>query len=156
MNGRRQYPRFSGLHQLVAQTSDSSNIGLVWDKFHIYQGHMANTPYIRIGQKGRKPHCLKIAKHPNPIKRAHCFQELLDSGQADSQGDLSRRLGIPRTTITAYLRLLALDAEVQSAALALEDDDGRISRLTEPRLRYLVGQEVAEQRKRFKAMLQAP
>ena len=117
---------------------------------------MANAPYIRIGKKGQKPHYLKIVKHPNPIKRAYCFQELLDSGQADSQGDLSRRVGIPRTTITAYLRLLALDAEVQAEALALEDDDERLSRLTEPRLRYLVGQEVIEQRKRFKALLKEP
>jgi hypothetical protein len=87
---------------LVAQTLDSSNIGLVWDKFHVYQGPTVNSPYIRIGKKGRKPRCLKIAKHPNPIKRALCFQALLDSGQADSQGDLSRRSGIPRTTITAF------------------------------------------------------
>ena len=152
----QRYQRFSELQQLVAQTLDSSNIGLVWDKFHIYQGHMANAPYIRIGQKGRKPRCLKIVKDPNPIKRAHCFQELLDSGEADSQGDLSRRIGIPRTTITAYLRLLDLDAEVQAEALALEDDDERLSRLTEARLRHLVGQEVIEQRKRFKALLKEP
>ena len=52
--------------------------------------------------------------------------------------------------------VLALDAEVQAEALALENDDQRLSRLTEARLRHLMGQEVIEQRQRFKALLQEP
>ncbi len=138
---------------MVAQTLDSSNIGVVWDKFHIYQGHTVNTPYIRIGRQGPKLRRLKVNKHRNPIKRALCFRELLDSGQADSQGDLSRRCSIPRTTISAYLRLLDLDAEVQACLLQLDDSDQRLQRLTEPRLRHLHGQDAESQRQRLQGLL---
>ena len=120
--------------------------GVVWDQFPVFHGHKVNSPYIRIGKKGRKPRRLKIDKHPNALKRALCFRELLDSGQADSQGDLSRRCGIPRTTITAYLRLLDLDAEVQACLLQLDDSDPRLQRLTEARLRHLHGQDAGGQR----------
>ena len=118
---------------------------VVWDQFPVFQGHRVNAPYIRIGTKGRKTRRLKVVKHPNPIKRALCFRELLDSGQADSQGDLSRRCGIPRTTITAYLRLLDLDPEVQACLLQLGDSDKRLQRLTESRLRHLHGQDAESQ-----------
>ena len=37
---------------LVARTLDSTNSGVVWDKFHIYQGHRA---YIQIGTKRKNP-----------------------------------------------------------------------------------------------------
>ncbi len=57
----------------------------------------------------------------------------------DSQGELSRLCGTPRTTISAYLRLLGLDEEVRAEALNLSDEDERVARLTEPRLRHLVG-----------------
>ena len=62
--------------------------GVVWDKFYIYQGHRVNTPYIQIGTKRKNPPRLKLEKHPNAIKRAHHYKELLDSGQVDSQGEL--------------------------------------------------------------------
>jgi hypothetical protein len=52
---------------------------------------------------------------------------------------LSRLCGTPRTTISAYLRLLGLDEEVREEALNLSDEDERVARLTEPRLRHLVG-----------------
>ena len=72
---------------MVAQTLDSSNFGLVWDKFHVFQLHKRNTPYIQIGPKGRKPR-LKVEKHTNALKQALHYQDLLESGQADSQGKL--------------------------------------------------------------------
>ncbi len=127
--------------------------GLVWDEVVVFQGHRVNTPYIRIGRKERKPRRLKAIKHSNPIKQALCFRELLDSGQADSQGDLSRRCGTPRTTITAYLRLLDLDAEVQACLLQLDDDDQRLQRLTEARLRQLHGQDARAQRQCLQGLL---
>ena len=63
----------------------------------------------------------------------------------DSQGELSRLSGTPRTTISAYLRLLGLDEEVRAEALNLSVEDERGARLTEPRLRHLVGLQPAEQ-----------
>ena len=127
---------------------------MVWDEVPVFQGHRVNSPYIRIGKKGRKLHRLKVAKHANPIKQALCFQELLASGPADSQVDLSRRCGIPRTTITAIVRLLGLDAEVQAQVLQLGEDDPRLQRLTEARLRGLHGQSASLQREIFKKLLQ--
>ena len=73
---------------LGARTLDSTNSGVVWDKFYIYQGHRVNTPYIQIGTKRKNPPRLKLEKHPNAIRRALHYKELLDSGQVDSQGEL--------------------------------------------------------------------
>ena len=126
-------------------------IGL-WDKFQIFQGVRRNTPYIRIGRQPRRTD-LKIAKHPNPLKRAHHYQALLDAGEADSQTELARLCSTPRSTISAYLRLLGLDDEVRAEALSVADDDDRISALTEARLRHLVGREATEQRECLKALL---
>ena len=145
---------FSERQQLVARTLDSTNSGVVWDKFHIYQGHRRNTAFIGIGRRHR-PRRLKIDKHPNALKQALHYKELLESGQADSQGELSRLCGTPRTTISAYLRLLGLDEEVRAEALNLSDEDERVARLTEPRLRHLVGLQPAEQLRRFRALLDA-
>ena len=79
-------------------------------------------PFIQIGRKPRRRR-LKVEKHPNALKQALHYQELLDSGQADSQSELARLCSTPRTTITAYLRLLRLDAEVRAEALSLSDDE---------------------------------
>ena len=60
-----------------------------------------------------------------------------------------------RTTISAYLRLLGLDEEVRAEALNLSDEDERVARLTEPRLRHLVGLQPTEQLRQFRALLDA-
>ncbi len=52
---------------------------------------------------------------------------------------MSRLSGTPRTTMSAYLRLLGLDEEVRAEALNLSDEDERVARLTEPRLRHPPG-----------------
>ncbi len=127
-------------------------IGL-WDKFHIFQGVKKNTPYIRIGRQPRRT-ALKVAKHSNPLKQALEYQALLDAGEVDSQSELARLCSTPRTTISAYLRLLDLSEEVRAEALSVADDDDRISALTEPRLRLLVGREIEEQQERLKALLE--
>ena len=66
------------------------------------------------------------------------YRELLDSGQVDSQRQLARLSGTPRSTISAYLRLLNLDRDVQSEVLNLEDSDDRLRFLSEARLRPLL------------------
>jgi hypothetical protein len=147
---------FDESQHLVARTLDPTNSGVVWDKFYIYQGHRVNTPYIQIGTKRKNPPRLKLEKHPNAIKRALHYKELLDSGQVDSQGELARLTGTPRSTISAYLRLLRLAPEIQSFALDLEDADDRHGVLTESRLRYLVAlRDPDEQREQFGALMAA-
>ena len=119
---------------LVARTLDSTNFGIVWDKFHVYQGHRQNTPFIQIGKR-RKPRRITPRKEANAIKQALAYRELLDNEEANSQGELARLSGIPRTTISAYLRLLNLDGEIQDFARNLDESDERLRMLTEPRLR---------------------
>ena len=81
------------------------------------------------------------------------YQSLLDAGEADSQSELARLCSTPRTTISAYLRLLDLSEEVRAEALSVADDDDRISALTEARLRHLVGRKSKEQQKRLRDLL---
>ena len=126
--------------------------GLLWDKFHIFQGHKRNTPFIQIGKR-RRSRRLKVAKHPNPLKQALAFQELLDTGHAGSQVELSKLCGTPRSTIAAYLRLLNLDEQVQHSLLEISNTDQRLHRLTESRLRGLVGQDAGFQRRRLEELL---
>ena len=93
------YQMFDESQHLVARTLDPTNSGVVWDKFYIYQGHRVNTPYIQIGTKRKNPPRLKLEKHPNAIRRALHYKELLDSGQVDSQGELSRLSFTPRRLV---------------------------------------------------------
>ena len=96
---------------------------------------------------------MNVVSHRNPLKQALHYQALLDAGEVDSQTELARLCRTPRSTISAYLRLLGLDAEVQAEALALNDDDERLAGLTESRLRRLMGREAREQRRRFHALI---
>ena len=134
---------------------DSPNTGLVWDKFPIRQGHRRNAPYIQIGRKGRKPRGIKVQNHPNAFKQALHYQELLESGKADSQAELARLCGIPRTTISAHLKLFEIDEEVRAEALGIPDSDEGVSRITEPRLRHLVGRDKRVQRRDFRRLVEA-
>lgn len=97
----------------------------------------------------------KVAKSRNPFKQALWYQEVMESGGADSLTELAQLCNTPRPTISAHLRLLKLDPRIQAEALALDDDDDRLSVLTEARLRHLVGHKVREQRRRFRALLHA-
>ena len=96
---------------------------------------------------------MKFDQQPNAVKQALQYEEVLSSGEVDSQTELARLSGIPRTTISAYLRLLRLDTSVRSEALDIGDGDARIVVLTEARLRSLVGLESSEQRRQFRALL---
>ena len=139
---------------MVAQVLDSSNFGIAWDKFHVFQGHKRNTPYIQIGRKSTKTDRIKFERHPNPLKQALHYQDLLESGQVDSQAKLARLISTPRSTISNYLRLLGLPEDVRLEALGIEDDDERISVLTEGRLRRLLNlADPAAQSVAFQAVL---
>ena len=138
-------------------TTGSPDVGFteplgVWDKFLISQGVRGNTRYIEIGRQPRRA-ALKVAKHRNPLKQALAYQALLDAGAVDSQTELARLCSTPRSTISAYLRLLGLDAKVQAETIALDDDDERLDTLTESQLRGLLGKRSSDQRKRLSVLL---
>ena len=62
---------------------------------------------------------------------------MLDLGQAESQVDLARILGVSRAKVTQMMNLLELDEEIQEFILGLEDSDERLKVLTERRLRQI-------------------
>jgi hypothetical protein len=132
---------------------DSANSGIVWDKFQVFQGHKANTPYIQIGRRTPQSDPTKLVHHQNPLKRALQYRSILDAGDADSQAHLARLCDTPRSTIAAYLRLLNLDAKVQTEVLSVDDGDESASCLTEARLRPLLGQNPGAQRKGLRLLL---
>ena len=96
---------------------------------------------------------MNVVSHRNPLRQALHYKALLDAGEVDSHTELARRTRTPRTTISAYLRLLDLSEEVRAEALSVADDDDRISALTEARLRHLVGRKSKEQQKRLRDLL---
>ena len=87
--------------------------------------------------------------YSNPIKIALKYQETLALGQADSQVDVSRKLGVSRAKVTQMLNLLNLDEEIREFVLNLDRTDARLQDITERRLRPLTQLAVDEQRKRF-------
>ena len=140
------------LHYGSPSAGFTEPLGLL-DKFQIFQGVRKNTPYIRIGRQPRRT-ALKVAKHHNPLKQALEYRALLDTGEVDSQTELARLCSTPRSTISAYLRLLGLDAKVQAEALALDDSDERLDNLTESQLRGLLGKRSSDQRKSLRVLLE--
>ena len=138
---------------MVARTLDSSNHGLVWDKFQIYQGHKRYSHFIQIGRlPPDRP--VQISRDPNPLKQALQYLELIETGRVDSQTDLAQRAGVSRSTVAAYLRLLSLDLEIQSELLSLDGSDDRLQGLTEARLRPLLSfKDPEDQREQFRALL---
>ena len=117
----------------------------VWNKVQYYQVFKDKTPAFRVGQKK-----ISAAKtYSNPIKIALKYQETLALGQADSQVDVSRKLGVSRAKVTQMLNLLNLDEEIREFVLNLDRTDARLQDITERRLRPLTQLAVDEQRKRF-------
>lgn len=88
--------------------------------------------------------------YPNPIKVALKYKEMLDLGQAESQADLARILGVTRAKVTQMLNLLKLDDEIQAFMRDLDETDERLKVLTERRLRRLMKTEQGKcQREEF-------
>ena len=67
---RKGPPKNGDPSYMVARTLDSTNSGIVWDNFQVFQGHGTNTPYIQIGTKGGKSSHLELEKHSNASKQA--------------------------------------------------------------------------------------
>ena len=113
---------------------DSLKPFVVWDKFHVYQGHNWHTPFITIGTS--PPNQPKI--YQNPIKIALQYKKLWDDGQARSKAEVAELLGVSRAKVTQMMHLLKLDTEIQDFILGLDETDERLKQLTERRLRELV------------------
>lgn len=92
---------------------------------------------ISVGSGPENPSSDSPKTYPNPLKEARRYKQLLDEGQATSQADLARSLGVSRAKVTQMLNLLKLDEEIQEFVLNLDDTDERLRVLTERKLRVL-------------------
>ena len=117
----------------------------VWDKFIYYQVFRNQSPVFLVGKK----RVSAVEKYSNPLKMALKYREMLDQGQADSQADLSRILGVSRAKVTQILNLLRLDDEIKGFMMDLKEADTRLQLLTERKLRSLVQMPGGAQRMAF-------
>ena len=121
----------------------------VWDHFPIHHIRRNNKPIIAIGHKPQKQLVTQKLHHPNYLKRALYYHELLEKGYFQSQSALAKQVGISRTKTRLILQLLKLDAEIKDFILKIDDTDPGLNFLSVYRLQPLL-QVKSEERQRRK------
>ena len=126
----------------------------VWDHFPIHHFRRNQKPVIAIGHKPQKQLVTQKLHHPNYLKRALYYHELLDKGYVQSQTELAEQVGISRTKTRLILQLLELDEEIKDFILRLDDSDPRLSAVAVYRLQPLLQVKSKErQRRKFWKMI---
>ena len=127
----------------------------VWDHFPIHHIRRNNKPIIAIGHKKKKQLLTQKLHHPNYLKRALYYHELLEKGYVQSQTALAKQVGISRTKTRLILQLLKLDDKIKDFILKIDDADPRLSFLSVYRLQPLLQVESKErQRRKFWKMIE--
>ena len=110
---------------------------------------------IAIGHKTKKQLVTQKLQHPNYLKRALYYQELLEKGHVQSQRILAKQVGISQPKIHLILQLLKLDEEIKDFILKLCDSDPRLDFLAVYRLQPLLQIKSKEiQRRKFWKMIE--
>ncbi len=136
-------------------TIPSTELFCVWDHFPIHHFRRNKKPIIAIGHKPQKQFVTQKLHHPNYLKRATYYHELLDKGYVQSQTELAKQVGISRTKTRLILRLLKLDEEIKDFILSLDDSDPRLSAVAVYRLQPLLQLKSKErQRRKFWQMIE--
>ena len=78
---------------------------------------------------GRTPRVTRL------LVQAHCFQRLLDRGEAKDLADLARRYGVSRARVTQIMDLLLLAPDIQEEILFLPAVDAGPDSVTALHLR---------------------
>ena len=126
----------------------------VWDQFPIHHFRRNKKPIIAIGHKPQKQLVTQKLRHPNYLKRALYYQELLEKGHVQSQRALAQQVGISQTKVHLILQLLKLDEEIKDFILGLDDADPRLGFLAIYRLQPLLRLKSKErQRRKFWKMI---
>ena len=126
----------------------------VWDRFPIHHFRRNNKPIIAIGHKPQKQLDTRKLHHPNYLKRALYYHELLDKGYIESQTALAKQVGISTTQTRLILQLLKLDEEIKNFILRLDDSDPGLSAVAVYRLQPLLQVKNKErQRRKFWKMI---
>ena len=127
----------------------------VWDHFPIHHIRRNNKPIIAIGHKKKKQLVTQKLQHPNYLKKAMYYQELLEKGHVQSQRILAKQVGISQPKIHLILQMLKLDEEIKDFILKLCDSDPRLDFLTVYRLQPLLRLQSKErQRRKFWKMIE--
>ena len=127
----------------------------VWDRFPIHHTRRNNKPIIAIGHKPQKQLDTRKLHHPNYLKRALYYHELLENDHIESQAELAKQVGISRTQTRLILQLPKLDEEIKDFILRLDDSDPRLNFLTVYRLQPLFQVKSKErQRRKFWKMIE--
>ena len=95
----------------------------MWDNFPIHHFRRNKKPIIAIGHKPQKQFVTQKLQHPNYLKKALYYQELLEKGYFESQTALAKQVGISRTKTRLILRLLNLDEKIKDFILRIDDSD---------------------------------
>ena len=82
------------------------------------------------------------------------YKQMLDGGEAESQADLARLLGVSRAKVTQILNLLKLEGEIREFILSLDDTDQWLEVLTERKLRVWVKLPKKRQVEKFRKMVE--
>ncbi|MCY3681651.1 MAG: hypothetical protein OXH16_09650 [Gemmatimonadetes bacterium] len=127
----------------------------MWDHFPIHHFRRNKKPIIAIGHEPQKQFVTQKLHHPNYLKKALYYQELLEKGHVYSQMALAKHVGISRTKTRLILRLLKLDEEIKDFILKIDDTDPGLSFLSVYRLQPLLQLKNKErQRKKFWKMIE--
>ena len=127
----------------------------VWDHFPIHHFRRNNKPVIAIGHKPQKQLLTRKLLHPNYLKRAMYYQELLQNGYVQSQRALAKHVGISQPKIHLILQMLKLDEKIKDFILKLDDADPRLNFLSVYRLQPLLQVKSKEsQRRKFWQMIE--
>ena len=149
-NRKFRFPYFFG-----SPTAPFTELFWVWDHFPIHHFRRNQKPIIAIGHKPQKQLVTQKLHHPNYLKRALYYHELLDKGYIESQTALAKQVGISRTQTRLILQLINLDTEIKDFILRLDDSDPRLSFLTVYWLQPLLQVKSKErQRRKFWQMIE--
>ncbi|MCY3681235.1 MAG: hypothetical protein OXH16_07545 [Gemmatimonadetes bacterium] len=143
------------IKKIGCPTDALTELFTVWDHFPIYHIRRNNKHIIAIGHKPQKQLLTQKLQHPNYIKKALYYHELLKKGHVQSQRTLAQQVGISQTKVHLILQLLKLDEKIKDFILGLDDADPRLSFLAVYRLQPLLQLKSKErQRREFWKMIE--
>ncbi len=127
----------------------------MWDYFPIHHFRKNKKPIIAIGHEKKKQLVTQKLHHPNYLKKAMYYQELLEKGYVQSQTALAKQVGISRTKTRLILQLLRLDEKIKDFILNLDDTDPGLNFLSVYQLQPLLQiQNKERQRRKFWKMIE--
>ena len=144
------------IKKIGCPTDALTELFTVWDYFPIHHFRRNNKPVIAIGHQPQENNLVtRKLHHPNYIKKALYYQELLEKGHVQSQRTLAQQVGVSQTKVHLILQLLKLDEEIKDFILRLDDADPRLDFLAVYRLQPLLQVKSKErQRKKFRKMIE--